>query len=120
MKPVTPYMVLAVVLAGGLVRAAPAENPGQQAKTFQESVLSRYTDRKYAEAAELLVDFIKKFPTNENIPANYVRLAHCYSETAQWDKFDPPLDECIKRFHGSRHWLFAYAMKLARLAARFL
>lgn len=115
MKNRSAFVALMVGWTCSAAWAAPAENPGQQAKTFQESVLSRYIDRKYKEAAELLEDFNPKFSTNENIPANLCRLAHCYAEIGQWDKFDIPLDDCIKRFHGSRYWFQAYAFKLERL-----
>ena len=45
--------------------------------------MSRYNDKKWTEAAELIEQFLLKFPTNENVPANCIRLAYCYQQTAQ-------------------------------------
>ena len=70
---IVPFFCAVAVAVPRLAPAAPvsgsgANNPGQQAKTFQESILSRYNDRKYKEAAAGFAAFVQKYPDSTLAP----------------------------------------------------
>lgn len=108
--------VMALVLAMLWSHAWGQETPvWEQAKKTYESAMSQYRASGWQQAQGLLEEFIKNYPTNENIPAAYVQLANCRAQQKNFAGADESLNMVIKKFQGSGMWVAAHMSKLSRL-----
>ncbi len=106
------FMVLLTGLVADLPSARADETLHQTSEKLYETAMSRYKAKAWKEAQTLLEDYLKRFGSSEKVPYAYLQLAGCHLRRGNHDAAFETLDEVIKRYYGSRAWLYAYSVKL--------
>ena len=84
----------------------------EEATGVYKAAISQYQAGKYPQAQGLLEDFVRRFPTHEDVPGAYLKLARCRAVQKDFKGSADALDQVIRRFYGTPDWLVAYAAKL--------
>lgn len=119
MNPPRLHLVWAALLAAFVACGAGAQElpPWDQAKKTYESAQSQYKANAFQQAQGLFEEFIKKYPTHENVPVAYTQLAHCRAQQKNFAGWEDALDNVIKKFPGSGTWIYAHMAKFNRFKA---
>jgi len=106
-------LLACAMVVGWVCGVAPAKIPiWREAARVYQTAMSQYRAREWRQALGLLEEFLKKYPTNENIPVAYLQLAYCKHVLKDPEGRDKALEVAIRRFPGSPAWFLAHGFKL--------